>query len=149
MSNTTPDFSKMTRAELIALMTSGAVKVVTPKREKTAWRVANPEKISPIGRRTPLAGLDDTHGKGLTFASWLDVSAGEPVKRFAVRPLDGSKSWLLVDTRGISKDDIKAIAREFFGKDVTGKVTNGATGGVDGRPAVAVPVVLFSGKAVK
>ncbi len=144
MSNATPDFSKLTKAQMIALFESGALKVATPKREKSAWRVANPEKISPIGRRTPLAGFDDTHGKGLTYASWLDVSAGEPVKRFAVRPLDGSKSWLLVDTRGITKDDVRAIAREFFGKDVTGKVVTGATGGVDGRPAVAVPVVLFA-----
>lgn len=140
----TPDLAKLTKAQLLELISSGALTTAKPKREKSAWRVANPEKVSPIGRRTPLAGFDDTHGKGLTFASWLDVSAGEPVKRFAVRPLDGSKAWLLVDTRGISKDDVRAIAREFFGKDVTGKVVTGATGGVDGRPAVAVPVVLFT-----
>lgn len=138
------DLSKLTKAELVALISSGALTTAKPKREKVAWKVANAEKVSPIGRRTPLAGFDDAHAKGLTYASWLDVSASEPVKRFAVRPLDGSKAWLLVDTRGISKDDVRAIAREFFGKDVTGKVVTGATGGVDGRPAVAVPVVLFS-----
>lgn len=150
MSNiNTPDLSKLTKNELLALIASGALTTAKPKRVATAYRVANPEKVSPIGRRTPLAGFDDAHGKGITYASWLDRSTDEPVKRFAVRPLDGSKSWLVVDTRGISKDDIKAIAREFFGKDVTGKVTHGATGGVDGRPAVAVPVVLFSGKAGK
>ena len=145
MTNATPNLDKLTKAELIALMTSGAFKAVTPKREKTAYRIANAEKISPNGVRTPLAGFDDTHGKGLTFATWLDTSNGEPVKRRAFK----GNGWLLVDTRGISKDDIKAIAREYFGKDVAGKVVTGATGGVDGRPAVAVPCVLFTGKAGK
>ncbi len=145
MTNNTPNLDKMTRAQLIALFESGAVKVATPKREKTAYRIANPDKVSPNGVRTPLAGFDDKHGKGLTFATWLDSTNGEPVKRRAFKG-DG---WLLVDTRGIEKDDIKAIAREFFGRDVAGKVVHGATGGVDGRPAVAVPVVLFTGKAGK
>jgi len=143
--NNTPDLSKLTKSELIALMTSGAFKAVTPKREKTAFRIANPDKVSPNGVRTPLAGMDDAHGKGLTFATWLDSSQGEPVKRRAFKG-DG---WLLVDTRGISKEDVRAIAKAYFGKDVAGKVVTGATGGVDGRPAVAVPCVLFTGKAGK
>ena len=139
------DLSKLTKSELLALIASGALTTATPKREKTAYRIANPEKVSPNGVRTPLAGFDEAHGKGLTFATWLDNTNGEPVKRRAFKG-DG---WLLVDTRGISKEDIKAIAREFFGRDVAGKVVHGASGGVDGRPAVAVPVVLFTGKAGK
>jgi hypothetical protein len=141
--NNTPDLSKLTKAELLALISSGALTTAKPKRAVTAYRVANPEKVSPIGRRTPLAGFDDKHGKGITYASWVDKSA-EGVKRFAVRPTDGTKAWLLVDTRGgISKDDIKALAKGFFGVDVPGKVVTGGAGGVDGRPAVAVPCVLF------
>lgn len=142
---TNENLSKLTRAQLLALIESGALKVSTPKREKTAYRIANPDKVSPNGVRTPLAGFDDAHGKGLTFATWLDSSNGEPVKRRAFKG-DG---WLLVDTRGITKDDIRSIARAFFGKDIAGKVVTGATGGVDGRPAVAVPCVLFTGKAGK
>lgn len=149
MTNATPNLDKLTKAELIALMTSGAFKAVTPKREKTAFRIVNAEKVSPNGVRTPLAGMDDVHGKGLTFATWFENSNGEPVKRRAFRPLDGSKAWLLIDTRGVTKDDVRAIAHAFFGRDVAGKVLTGATGGVDGRPAVAVPCVLFTGKAGK
>ena len=138
------ELNNLTKAQLLALVADGTLKVATPKREKTAWRIANPEKISPIGRRTPLAiGKDDTFARGLTFASWLDRSGDEPVKRFAVRPLDGSKSWLVVDTRGIEKDDIKAIALKFFGKDVAGKVLTGGAGAAAANPAVAVPCVVF------
>lgn len=147
MSNiNTPDLSKMTKADLLALIASGALTTAKPKREKTAFRIANADKVSPNGVRTPLAGPgDDTHAKGLTFATWLDTSNGEPVKRRAYK----GNGWLLVDTRGISKDDIKAVAKAFFGRDVAGKVLTGASGGVDGRPAVAVPCVLFVGKAGK
>lgn len=139
------DISKLTRAQLIALIESGALTAKAPKRAKSVYRIANPEKVSPNGRRTPLAGFDDAHGKGITYASWIDSSGNEAVKRFAVR----GAGWLLVDTRGIDKESIKAIAREFFGKDVAGKVVTGGAGGVDGRPAVAVPCVLFVGKAGK
>ena len=140
------DLSKLTKADLLALIASGSLTTAKPKREKTAFRIANAEKVSPNGVRTPLAGLgDDAHAKGLTFATWLDNSNGEPVKRRAYKG-DG---WLLVDTRGITKDDIKAVAKAFFGRDVAGKVLTGASGGVDGRPAVAVPCVLFIGKAGK
>lgn len=141
------DLSKLTKAELLALIASGALTTSKPKREKSAFRIVNAEKVSPIGRRTPLAGFDEAHGKGITFATWIDNTGEEAVKRFAVRPLDGSKAWLLVDTRGgISKEDIKAIARAFFGVDVAGKVVTGGAGGVDGKPAVAVPCVLFTRK---
>lgn len=151
MSNiNTPDLSKLTKAELLALIASGALTTAKPKNVKAFYRVPNPEKVSPIGRRTPLAGFDDKHGKGITYAVWFDDTGAEPVKRFAVRPVDGSKAWLLVDTRGgISKEDIKAIAKGFFGVDVPGKVVTGGAGGVDGKPAVAVPCVLFVRKAGK
>lgn len=139
------DLSKLTKSELLALIASGALTTATPKRAKSVYKIANAEKVSPNGVRTPLAGFDDVHGKGLTFATWMDNTGSEPVKRRAFK----GAGWLLVDTRGISKDDIKAIAREFFGKDVAGKVVTGGAGGVDGRPAVAVPCVLFTGKAGK
>ena len=148
--NNTPDLSKLTKADLLALIASGALTTAKPKRVASAYKVCNPEKVSPIGRRTPLAGFDDKHGKGITYAVWVDNTGAEPVKRFAVRPIDGTKAWLLVDTRGgISKEDIKAIAKGFFGVDVPGKVVTGGAGGVDGKPAVAVPCVLFVRKASK
>lgn len=135
------DISKMTRAQLIALFESGAVKVATPKREKTAYRIANPDKVAPGGVRTPLAGLDDTYGKGLTFATWLDSSSGDAVKRRAYRG-DG---WLLIDSRGITKEDVLAIATAWAnGKKLKSAKHTGATGGIDGRPAVAVPVFVFT-----
>lgn len=139
MKNT--DINKLTRAQLIALFESGAVKVATPKREKTAYRIANPDKVAPGGVRTPLAGLDDMFGKGLTFATWLDNSTGDPVKRRAYK----GDNWLLVDSRGISKDDVLAIATAWAdGKKLKSQKLTGATGGVDGRPAVAVPVFVFT-----
>lgn len=133
------NLNKMTRAELIALLSSDAVKVAKPKREKKAYRITNADKSCVVG--TPLRGLDDAHAKGKTFAVWLDSSSGEAVKR---RAYDGG-DWLLVDTREIAKADVLEIANTWAkGKKLKSEVVTGGAGGVDGRPAVAVPCVLFT-----
>ena len=101
------ELNKLTRAQLLALIESGALKPVKAKREKLNYRITSPEKSCIVG--TPLKDTHPDLGKGKTFAVWLEDVAGEKVKR---RAYDGV-SFLVVDTRGISREDIAGIAKAW------------------------------------
>ena len=101
------ELNKLTKAELLALIESGSFKPVKAKREKLAYRITNPEKSCVVG--TPLKATHAEFAKGKTFAVWLDSVEGESVKR---RAYDGG-SFLVVDTRAITKEDITAIAKAW------------------------------------
>jgi len=101
------ELNKLTKAELLALIESGALKPARVKREKLAYRITNADKSCVVG--TPLKESHPQFAKGKTFAVWLDTVEGESVKR---RAYDGG-SFLVVDTRAIAKDDITAIGKAW------------------------------------
>ena len=142
--NMNKTLANMNKAELVALISALQAQGVKAPRPKSLtgenkFRICNPEKTQVVG--TPLRGLDDALAKGKTFATWLDSVEGESVKR---RAYDGG-SWLLVDSRGLTDEQAKAVVDKWAtGKKLTRKTVTGATGGADGKPAKAVELWLFA-----
>lgn len=130
-------------AELLALIATLSEQVATlqatPKQRaprvakpKLAYKITNPEKSCVVG--TPLRGTE--FAKGKTFATWLDNDA----KR---RAYDGV-TFLVVDTRGISKSDVLDIAKawgkgkKLSSRELTGEQTR------ENAPSVAVSCYVFT-----